>query len=159
MKLRKFILAAVLTSAASLAQAGYQYVGSWQVDDGPNWTTVPEAYTGQEAAALLFGGSASDYAISTISSLVADIDNLAWISTWGGACGGSFPCGTKVAENFEVSTAGLYANVGDTSTYVDDWAVGDEYTNYAFRAVPEPVSLALMGLGLAGLSLTRRRQV
>lgn len=145
----------ILLTAAALASAGL--IGSWQVDQGPSWSAVPPAYTGQEAAALLFGGSPSDYWISTSPNF---IDHLAWVSTWGGACGGTLPCGTKVAEDFKVSTGGLYASPGDTSAYVWDWAQGSTYINYAFSAdsaVPEPGSFLLLGAGLAAVALRMRR--
>ena len=144
----------VTMAAAPVANAAtYTFVGSWEVDDGVSWTTVPEAYTGQEAAALLFGGTATDYVISTISDLVADIDFMAWVSTWGGACSGAFPCGTTVAQDFEISTGGLYADIGDTSAFVSDWAIGAQYTNYAFQVteVPLPAALPLLLAGLGGL--------
>ena len=162
-------VAATLVVAAGAADAAtYTYVGSWQVDQGPSWTVSPEAYTGQEAAALLFGGTAIDYAISTISMLVADIDFQSWVSVWGAGgfpeCGG-FPCGSKVAQDFETSTGGFYLNPGDTSAFVTDWAVGSEFTNYAFKVanVPLPAALPLLVLALGGLggvgALRRRKAV
>jgi hypothetical protein len=112
------------------------FIGSWEVDDGPNWTTVPTAYSGLTAAALLFGGSAADYFISTVDTDPANINHLSWVSTWGAdpACGGAFPCGTEVDEAYVVST-GPGGN-----------------------AVPEPASWALMiaGFGMVGASMRRR---
>ena len=64
----------LLVGAVGQVKADYIYIGSWEVDQGPSWTTVPPIYTGQEAAALLFGGSASNYAISTVDSNPANIN-------------------------------------------------------------------------------------
>ena len=66
----------LLGAASNVAHAApiYTYLGSYAVDDGPDYVTEPHSYTGQQAAALLFGGSASDYAISTIGSDPGDIN-------------------------------------------------------------------------------------
>ncbi len=162
MKLNKILVAAAVAVCAVSASAAPTYVGSWTVDSGPQWGSTSVAYSGQAAAAFLFGGNASDYVISTVDSNAADIDGLSWVSTWAGACGGTFPCGTKVADTFSQSTGGLYLTPGDTSAYVRDWAVGSQYTNYAFRisAVPEPTNLMFMlaGAGALGVALRRRKQ-
>lgn len=160
--MKRFVVLTVLLLAcvaSQLSATSYVYVGSWTVDQGPRWTTVPPAYSGQEAAALLFGGSPGQYVTSTVDSNPANIDFNAWISTWGGGsyCGG-FPCGGIVPDNYVVSTGGLYQNPGDTSTYVNDWAIGPQFTNYAFLATPEPGSLVLFGSGALGLvGLLRRK--
>ena len=169
--MRMFRLAAAF--AALLASVGAQalpvFVGQWQVDEGPAWDTVPTAYTGQEAAAFLFGGSPLDYVISTVDNLVANIDFMTWVSVWGiGA--------DKVAQDFRMDTVGEYRMEGDTSAYVNDSAPGADYTNYAFRlvadeepvpprgntpvdtrSVPEPAAASLVVLALAGAAASRRR--
>src|SRR5690606_29622867 len=61
------------------------YVGSFQVNDGPYWGNNPPVYSGQEAAALLFGGVPSDYWISTNPNTTDPntITRTAWHSAWG----------------------------------------------------------------------------
>ena len=171
MKKTLLLAMSALSAVAALpAQAATVFVGSWTVDQGPNWSAPPNgpvAYTGQEAAALLFGGSASDYAISTVDNLVANINNLAWYSILG-VSGGfelSENYSSKYLDQFYGPTTGY--TFGDrtnaASAYVFDNATGSQYTNYAFRidnapAVPEPTTWILMlaGFGAVGAAMRRR---
>ena len=63
----------------------YTYVGSFDGLNGPYYGTNPPCYTGQEAAALLFGGNPSDYVTSTNPSTTDPntITFTAWMVTWG----------------------------------------------------------------------------
>lgn len=162
-------LAVVLPFAGS-ANAALMFVGYWDVADtnAPLWTddgpTGPLAYTGQEAAALVFGGIAAEYTISTVDDAVANIDNMAWYSILGIAGG------VKFAQDYSNKHLGQYygptltfspGNTGNAaSAFVRDSLRQGVERNYAFRdtsfRVPEPSVLSMLLLGLSGFWLARR---
>jgi hypothetical protein len=163
----KKIFLLFLLFITSQANAGLIFVGSWQVDEGPSWGSSPLINTGQEVAALLFGGAASDYSISTLGVDAMTIDNMAWYSVLG------LPGGHKFAHDHvaqgSTQLPGYYYSGGAfksgdlseaASAYVDDNAIGSRYTNYAFLStVPTPATLALFSVGLAGLGWSTRKRV
>ncbi len=73
-------LAVLICTTAFAALGGPVFVGSYAVYDGPVWSTNPPVYSAQEAAALLFGGTPSDYAISIDPSLdPSTITHSGWL--------------------------------------------------------------------------------
>ena len=178
MKMRRAIMCFASVAAVALsapADAATQYVGSWTVDQGPSWNGSPPngplAYTAQEAAAFLFGGNASDYAISTVSSDVNTINNMAWYSVIG-YNGNQGNGGSLLAQNYSSKYLGQYYGPtsgyprGDAgaaaSAYVSDNAIGGTFRNFAFRisAVPEPGTWGMMlaGFGAIGFSMRQTRR-
>lgn len=111
---------------------GATYVGSFNTDDGPNWNTNPAALSAVQAAALIFGGSPSDYAISTNSNTIdpMTITNTAWATSYAVA-----GC-QEVAEDYSLDLgAPGYSEpsvVGaGVSSYVQDNCISGN-TNYVW---------------------------
>jgi len=171
MKITLLVAAALCAVASAPVQAATVFAGSWRVDQGPSWSGSPPngplAYTGQEAAAMLFGGTAADYAISTIDNLVTNINNKAWYSVIGYSGGVLFAenYSNKYLDQFYGPTSGYSSQdlSSAASTYVADNASGAEFTNYAFRldnapAVPEPGTWMMMLVGFGALGAAMRRR-
>lgn len=174
MKLRTLVIAVGLIGASVAHATTYEYVGSFNTNgstisfaDGsvttqlaPRWTTNPASYSGLDAAALLFGGSVSNYAVSTDRNTV---NNLAWYDGWGDHAGHQYDATYKLDLSGlgynGCSIAGIPCSHSAYSAYIGDGFSG---TNYVFRvaAVPEPETYAMMlaGLGLMGGIARRRKQ-
>jgi hypothetical protein len=171
------LAAAAMTVAAGAADAAtYTYVGSWSLgSDGTVWTDNPAVFSGQEAAAFLFGGTADDYVISTVSSLVSDINFSAWLDGWADSYtyAGSL---APAAQDFSLDSTGLGYNgcsIAATECYQSAYSAlvldhfygyggpnNDTFVNYAFKVseVPLPAGGALLLMGMGGLALVRRRK-
>lgn len=120
-----------LPAHAATSSIAYEYVGSWNVGDGPAWGLNPPTYTGQEAAALIFGGNAEDYAISTVSNQVEDINFQSYSDTYGALPGDRIQ---SLAQDVSVDSGNSgYDQYGDTSAYVTDHR--EPAVNYAFRII------------------------
>ena len=159
--MKKMLTALALAAVAISSQAAPTYVGSFRVDDGPSWGTNPLVYSATEAAALLFGGVAADYDISTVGTDASMINNQGWYTIWG------ISGGTMFNEDYSFSSCGGTYNCGSpnsaVSAYTRDNATGAQYTNYVFRVdannntIPEPATLSIAALGLLGAVAARRR--
>lgn len=168
------LFASSLVAAASAnASVVYTYVGSWAVADGPLWSGADAPgnappLSGRQTAALLFGGVATDYAISTTGTNPLLIDFLAFLDGFAD----TLFLTTPQSQDFVGIAGPNYASgSGNYSAYVFDHACGIHYCdngggenarNYAFRVseAPEPATIGMIALALLsmfGLSFVRRR--
>lgn len=174
------VLAFCAMSGAASAATIYTYVGSWSLgSNGSIWTSNPAVYTGQQAAAFLFGGTAADYAISTMGIDNTMINFSAWLDGWGDSStyAGS---GTPAAQTYSLDSTGLGYNgcsIAATSCGSSAYSAlildhfygyggpnNDTYINYAFKItntpseVPVPAAGGLLVLAMGAMGAVRARR-
>ena len=162
-------VAFALAATAPAHAVTYTYVGDWAVDQGPYWDendpTGAPVYTGQQAAALLFGGNASDYVISTNGTDPALINFSAWEDGWADDVTYGLS-GNPAPENYSKGLDGFYnldCSVNGNcyqsaySAFVSDH--GLDLTNYAFAVsgTPLPSTWTMLIAGFAGLGFLAYR--
>jgi len=148
---------------ANMVDYTYTYVGSYRVSDGGFWGDNPPCYTGQEAAAFIFGGNPEDYVIS-IDPNTTDPNTItftAYLDGWGELI-------TEYAQDYKLDLppAGYELPSGsptNRSAYVADH-VDYSKINYVWLATPHnvPVSNWALGIGIlliAGFTILRFRRV
>jgi hypothetical protein len=139
------------------AGATYTYVGHFNCNDGSWWDTNPPCYTGQEAAALIFGGNPEDYVTSTSTSETdpSTITFTCWCCGWGTG---------QVEEpqdyKVDVPPSGYQFPEGENmaiSAYIDDWTVdNDTYVWKVSKSVPVSKWAIVLGFSLIGLFVAVR---
>jgi len=134
----------------------WEYVGSFQVNDGPDyWLELEQVmFNGLDAAEEVFGALANNmlYAISTVDNGL--VNHLANYDGWGQS-------NHVFSEDIVVDINGNGAynyegqGQGDWSAYIMDH--NNTNVNYVFQStsVPEPSTLAIFALGIMGLASRR----
>ena len=155
----------MLTAASSKWEAGSTY--NWEIDSnassaeaGKNWDLFSVTTTLDLSALSL--NSKMNLVLNSLSGFdLTSSTNREWVFAQagslvgaGGVVGTAFAAGANVTELFNINATAFNAG---TPSLVTEWRVevGSTGTTLNLMAVPEPSTGSMLGLGLAGLVVTR----
>jgi hypothetical protein len=151
----------LLTAASSSWAAGATY--NWEIDQasggtaGVNWDLF--SVTGNLDLSALSSTAQMNLVLNSLPSMVdyTTTDQYSWVFAEAGSLlgtgGTALTAGTNVTDLFNITAAGFNGGTGPANGWKVE--VGSTGTTLNLMAIPEPSSASMLGLGLAGLVVTR----
>ncbi|MBA6347966.1 MULTISPECIES: PEP-CTERM sorting domain-containing protein [unclassified Colwellia] len=137
----------------------WEYIGSFDVTGGDDYSLKPATYNGIEAAEFIFGQPTIPVSYALSTNVITDYTNIEDYIVNKEAFYQQYRIAgvTSYDQARATNLAGGigYDAEGDVSAYVYDRAFEGIYFNYVFKSVttsvPEPSTIAIFSLALIGL--------